>query len=315
MTSKGKYLAGLQPQKQLHRELVAASPEAEFATAPLTRARGGDQYFGLPCRVPFTYAGQTVTHQGLVVLSGPMRRAVRRSRAAAFRDLRGELAVVRAKSGQKRYRSVKDAQARAETGRRHSAVGTLMCVEAYATASGTELRWWSDRTALAQAMRLDGRYLLVTNDRTLTSAQLLELYRAKDGQEKDFEVAKQALRVRPLYVHSDERIEALLLINLMALLVDSALERPVRSHGLVLTTRRLIEQRESLTLIATHCWDGSVLGRVTPVNVEQAELLQALAEILAEITVPRLPMSPWTRPVPRREALSPPVMHVAVAVG
>jgi transposase len=38
--------------------------------------------------------------------------------------------------------------------------------------------------------------------------------------------------VRPLYVHSDERIEALLLINLLALLVYALLERELRQHGL-----------------------------------------------------------------------------------
>jgi hypothetical protein len=197
----------------------------------------------------------------------------------------------------------------------HTSVGKLMRVHAYATPSGTELRWGIDRAALAQAMRPDGRYLLVTNDRTLTPTQLLERYRAKDGQEKDFEVAKQDLRVRPLYVHSDERIAALVLLNLMALLVYSVLERQLRSHGLVLTTRRLIEQLESLTLIETHCWDGSVLCRLTPVNAEQTQLLEVLSTIIAEIVVPRLSTGPGTSSVPQSVALSPPVMHVAVAEG
>ncbi len=308
-----KYLAGLQPHKKLHRELVTASPEGEFAASPLTAGRGGDGYFGSPCTVTFTHDGHTVAHPGLVVLSGPMRRAVRQSRAAAFRELRSELAVVRAKSGQKRYRSVQDLQARAETCLRHSPVGKLMRVAAYATPHGTELRWWIDRVALAEVMRADGRYLLVTNDRALTPVRMLELYRAKDGQEKDFEVVKQDLRVRPLYVHSDERIAALLLINLLALLVYSLLERQVQSHGLGLTTRRLIEQLESLAVIETVCWDGSVLCRLTPVNAEQAELLRVLSEIVTEIMVPRLPASPWANPIPPNGALSPPAMRVAVA--
>ncbi len=309
-----KYLAGLQPQKQLHRELITAPSEKELAIAPLTKGRGGDRYFGLPCAVTFTHEGRTVTHSGLVVLSGPMRRAVRQSRATAFRDLRSDLAVVRAKSGQKRYRSVKDLQARAETCLRHSAVGKLVQVQAYATPSGTvELRWWIDRPALAEALRRDGRYLLVTNDRTLTPARMLELYRAKDGLEKGFEVAKQDLRVRPLYVHSDERIEALLLINLLALLVYSVLERQVRHKGLVLTTRRLMEQLESLAVIETYCWDGSVLARLTPLNAEQAQLLEILSDILAEIVVPRLPERPRTNPAPAHGALSPPLTRGAVA--
>jgi len=309
------YLAGLQPQKKLHRELVTARAEKEFAGSPLTGGRGGDGYFGLPSTVTFTHHGQTVTHQGLVVLSGPMRRAVRQSRATAFRELRSDLAVVRAKIGQKRYRSVKDVQARAETCLRHSTVGKLMQVEAYTTPGGTELRWWIDCAALTEAMRRDGRYLLVTNDPTLTPTRMLERYRAKDGQEKGFEVAKQDLRVRPLYVHSDERIEALVLISLMALLVYTVLERQTRSHGLALTTRRLIEQLESLAVIETHCWDGSSLCRLTPVNAEQTKLLEVLSTIIAEIVVPRLTTGPWTGSIPQSVALSPPVMRVAIEVG
>jgi len=131
--------------------------------------------------------------------------------------------------------------------------------------------------------------------------------------EKRFEVTKQDLRVRPLYVHSDERIEALLLINMLALLVYSVLERQVRRKGLALTTRRLIEQLENLSLIETHCWDGSVVYRLTPVNAEQAELLRILSEIIGEIVVPRLPASwggVWAPP--RGGSLSPPLERLAL---
>jgi transposase len=250
--------------------------------------------------VTFKHDGKTVTHQGLVVLSGPMRRSLRQGRAAALRALRGELATVRTKIGQKRYRSVKEVQARANTCLRRSSVGHLMCAQAYQTGDGSvDLRWWIDREALQQAMRSDGRYLLVTNDRTLTPERMLQLYRTKDGLEKRLEVSKQDLRVRPIYVHSDERIEALLLINMLALLVYSLLERQVRHKGLALTTRRLIEQLENLSVIETHCWDGSVAYRLTPVNAEQAELLVILSEIIAEIVIPRLP-------APQREGLEPP---------
>jgi transposase len=309
-----KYLAGLQPQKTVHRELVAAPAEEQFYSHPLTETRGGQGYFGLPCQVTFEHQGKTVTHQGLVVLSGPMRSSLRQGRAKALRTLRAELAEVRAKIGQKRYRSVKDVQARANTCLRRSPVGHLMCAEAYQREDGAvDLRWWVDRAALQQAMRTDGRYLLVTNDRTLTPARMLALYRAKDGLEKRFEVTKQDLRVRPLYVHSDERIEALLLINMLALLVYSVLERQVRRKGLALTTRRLIEQLENLSLIETHCWDGSVVYRLTPVNAEQAELLRILSEIIGEIVVPRLPASwggVWAPP--RGGSLSPPLERLAL---
>jgi transposase len=305
-----KYLAGLKAQKKEHLELLKAVPEAHFRAHPLTAARGRYATYGLACSVTFTHAGRSVTHRGLVVIAGPMCHAARQARAQALRALRTDLAAVRAKIGGKRCRSVKAVQARADTCLRHSSVGRLMRAEAFTTAEGSvDLRWWVDTYALWQAMQSDGRYLLVTNDRRLTPQRMVELYHAKDGVEKCFRVSKQVLRVRPIYVHSDERIEAMLLINMLALLVYSLLEREMRQHGLPLTTRRLIQQLEDLTLIETQCWDGSVLQRLTPVSPEQRQLIAFLSELVAALRLPRrqpaLAGSPqplaWpTRPVPLR---------------
>ena len=290
-----KYLAGLQPQKKAHRDLVVAFDEKQYYAHPL----GEPGYFGLPCAVTFTHAGRSVTHRGLVVLSGPMRTSLRRERAARLRALRQDLAGVAAKIGQKRYRSVKEVQARADTCLRHSPVGHLMSAEAHPAEDGSvRLRWWVNRAALQSAMRADGRYLLVTNDAQLAPARMLELYRAKDGLEKRFTVTKHDLKVSPLYVHSDERIQAMLLLNMLALLVYSLLERQVRRQGLALTTRRIIEQLENVAVIETHCWDGSVLYRVTPMNSTQLRLLTILARVVAEVRWPcgqrLLPLAPAT---------------------
>ncbi len=278
-----KYLAGLKAQKKHHAELLRALPERQFVHYPL----GTAGYWGWPCQVTFTHHGLTVTHRGLVVLSGPMRHAVRQDRAEKLRALHAELKVIQDKIGHKRYRSLKEVQARANTCLRRSAVGKLMRAEASQTSDGqVQLRWWVDHQALWQVMQADGRYLLVSNDWTLSLSRMLELYRAKDGIEKRFEVAKQALKVSPLYVHSDERIQALLLINMLALLAYSLLERQVQSQGLRLTPRRIIEQLSSLSLIETHCWDGSVLYRLTPIDEEQAQLLLALHQVIVALVMP-----------------------------
>jgi transposase len=283
-----KYLAGLQAQKKEHIALLKAVPEAQFRAHPLTAARGRWGTYGLARSVSFTHQGRTVTHRGLVVISGPMCHAVRQGRAQALRALRADLTAVHAKIGRKRCRSVKEVQARADTCLRRSSVGHLMRAEAFTTDAGhVDLRWWIDTDALWHAMQTDGRYLLVTNDWSLSPQRMIELYHAKDGVEKCFRVSKQVLRVRPLYVHSDERIQAMLLLNMLALLVYSLLEREMRQRGLPLTTRRLIERLENLTVIETHCWDGSVLYRLTPVSEEQRHLIAFLTRLVAALRLPR----------------------------
>jgi transposase len=285
-----RYLAGLKTQKKVHRQLLLAVPEEQFYAHPLTDERGPGGYWGILCLVPFEHEGRRVSHRGLVVLSGPMRTAHRRARAARLRELRQDLREVEAKIGRPHYRTVKAVQQRAETQLRQSSVGQFMQVRAYADEDGqVRLQWWVDRYALWQAMQRDGRYLLVTNDWTLSPRQMLTLYRQKDGVEKRIQVSKQDLKVSPVYLHKDERIEAMLLMNMIALLTYSLLERQVRQSGLQMTTRRIIARLQSLDAVETLCWDGSRLIRFVPVDEEQAAILRVLAQVLAELRLPRWP--------------------------
>ncbi len=285
-----RYLSGLQPHKRVHRQLLTEVPEVQFYTHPLTSERGPTGYWGLPCLVPFEHKGRQVTHRGLVVLSGPMRTARRRARAKQFRDLHQALRDVQAKIGQPRCRTAKAVQQRAETQLRQSPVGKFVQATAYSDESGRiGLRWQVNRYLLWQEMQRDGRYLLVTNDWNLPPQEMLALYRQKDGVEKRFQVSKGEHKISPMYLHKDNRIEAMLLINMLALLAYSLLERQVRHNGLQMTTRRIIDKLQSLDVIETVCWDGSHLLRLVPVDAEQTVLLQILAHVLADLRLPRWP--------------------------
>ena len=285
-----RYLAGLQPQKKVHRELLVRYPDEQFYALPLNDERGRNGYWGRPCQVIFKHAGRQVTHRGLVVLSGPMRSALRQGRATKLRALGQELKQVQAKIGQPYHRTVAAVQKRADTRIKKSPVGKFMRAHAYTDEQGQiRLRWWIDRYALLLAMRKDGRYLLVTNDWRLSLQRMFDLYRQKDGVEKRFTVSKSDLKVSPIYLHKDERIEGMLLINMLALLAYSLLERQVRQNGLQMTTRRIIEKLENLDVVETLCWDGSLLHRIAPIDEEQAFLLQILARILADLRHSRWP--------------------------
>jgi len=304
-----RYLVGLQAQKKRHRELLVAIPERQFYTHPLIDDHGPSGYWGMPCPVLFKHEGRQVIHRGLVVLSGPMRTALRRTRADQLRALRQALRTVQSKIGRPYYRTLKALQQRANTQLKQSPAGKFLRAQAYTDEQGQiGLRWWVDRYALWQAMQRDGRYLLVTNDWSLSPRRMLALYRQKDGVEKRFTVSKSDLKVSPIYLHKDQRIEAMLLINMLALLAYSLLERQVRQGGLQMTTRRIIEKLESLEVIETLCWDGSRLLRLVPMDEEQAALLQVLAHILADLRLPRWPYTllpagytlPLALPPPRR---------------
>jgi transposase len=279
-----RYLAGLHTRKKEHQALVLAYTDAQLRSFPLKSVKGRPQYWGRPCPVTFTHNGREVTHRGLVVLSGPMRHSVRADRATALRDLRAELHHLRAQIGQPRHRTVESLQRKANALLARSAVGKFMEAIAYLDdQQQLRLRWRMHRYELLQAMRHDGRYLLVTNDPSLSYQQMFELYLAKDGVEKCFHVTKHDLQVSPIYLHKDERIEGMLLINMLALLAYSLVQRQVQQAGWHITTRQIINKLASVDIIETHCWDGSVSFRLVPLDPEQSALFEVLTQVLTDL--------------------------------
>jgi hypothetical protein len=273
-----RYLAGLAAQKKVHRQLLALSSEANLRRYPLDQQRGRYGHWGRPVTIFFEHEGQEAFHQGLVVLSGPMRFARFRSRAQQFRALGQTFREIqtRADARQVHYRTPAQVQARAETQCRRSPVGQLVTVEAKQAEERIVLHWQIKVNELRDQMQQDGRYLIVTNDPTLSPQHMFELYRAKDGVEKDFRLCKSQLQVSPLYVHKDPRIQSMLLLNMLALLAYTVLERQARQTGRGRTTRPMMEQLDSLHVIETQAVDGSRFYRLTPVSPEQAELIAVL---------------------------------------
>ena len=280
-----RFLGGLRGRK----DLLKVWTDEQFQAFPIVS--GPDpQYWGRGCEVTFEHEGRTVTHKGLVVLAGPLRDQWRQNRQEQLQALQEELTQVQADIGQPRLRSIKAVQRRVNSKLRASKVGKFMQVKVYEPPTGgVNLHWQLDTEALAQKERLDGRYLLVTNDWSLSHQQMFQLYRDKDGGEKRFLVSKQDLKVSPIYLHKDRRIATMLLLNMLALLAYSLLERQMRQQGLQLTTRQLIRKLEQLSLIETRCHDGSRLYRLTPISPECQHILQLVASVLNELLQEHFP--------------------------
>lgn len=298
-----RHLTGLRCTRKEDKALLTQWASEQFTHYPLETGPN-PHYWGRGCTVTFTHEEQTVTHKGLVVLSGPMRDQLRQSRQKQLAALEQELTQLHAKIGQPYYRTLKAVRRSANARCRESKVGHLMRVTVYETPTGTvNLHWQPDEVALTQVEKKDGRYLLVTNDWFLSHQEMFRLYRQKDGVEKRFTICKRDLKVSPVYLHQDQRIASMLFLNMIALLAYTLLERQGRQHGLQLTTRQIIKRLERLTLIETHCRDGSTLRRLTPLNPDMAGIVQLVAQALDELfTTPAIrsrPLLPtWPQPPP-----------------
>jgi transposase len=148
------------------------------------------------------------------------------------------------------------------------------------------LTYERDHAAIAQAAATDGIYALATNKRGRLSAnRVLELYKDQEIVERRHRDLKQTLKVRPIFVHNDDRIHALVSIVGIALLIfgliESQLRRALDGQTLDLlpegraakpTGRNVLAAFQGLGLTYTH--RGPELDRLTHTQRRILDLLE-----------------------------------------
>jgi transposase len=91
-----------------------------------------------------------------------------------------------------------------------------------------DLEWTLDVAAIAYDQKSDGMYPLLTNDRGLSPAQVLEAHKGQPTIEKRFEQLKSVHEIAPVFLKNEGRIEALFTLYFLALLVQALIERELR---------------------------------------------------------------------------------------
>jgi transposase len=91
-----------------------------------------------------------------------------------------------------------------------------------------DIEWSTDEQAMAYDHKSDGVYPLMTNDRNLSPAQVLEAHKGQPMIEKRFEQIKTVHEIAPVFLKNEGRIEALFTLYFLALLVQALIERELR---------------------------------------------------------------------------------------
>jgi transposase len=279
------YLAGLEPRTKEHKQLLA-EVSLQTLRAHYLLGERGHRYWGVKRPITFTYTYKDeegneieaqVTHTVLVVFSEATYRNWRSKYIGQLRELSAQLQEeVKDKLNQPYWQTPKTIRRSVQSRLDQSPVGEAMKVAVWGERRDVKMHWWVDREALREMCRLKGRHLLVTDHPELSAVEMLETYKDKDKLEKRFRVAKGVLRVRPIYLHKDERIAAMLLVNMIALLVYSLAERRCRHNGLKIAGRQMLYEFGSLHVIETRFRDGSMLYRSMPLTPGQCEILQRM---------------------------------------
>jgi transposase len=149
------------------------------------------------------------------------------------------------------------------------------------------LAWERNQDAITTAASFDGIYALATNlPGRLSAGQVLRLYKDQQIVERRHRDMKQTLKVRPIFLHNDDRVYALISIVGIALLIFGLIEAQTRAAlgpeqqlpGLLPegraarpTGRNILAAFQGLGLTYTHT--GIQLDRLTDTQQHILELL------------------------------------------
>ncbi|MCB1674970.1 MAG: IS1634 family transposase [Halioglobus sp.] len=91
-----------------------------------------------------------------------------------------------------------------------------------------QLRCSLNDEAIAYERKSDGMYPLLTNDRSLSDAQVFEAHKRQPSIEKRFAQTKAVFEIAPVLLKNEGRIEALFFVYFLVLLVQALIERELR---------------------------------------------------------------------------------------
>jgi transposase len=266
----------------LHRLDYVADRQRHLAAARRTRYRGALR----PFQVTDPDTGQRHTLRVAYIWSSEEAHSVADGRERALVKAEQALGKVQRGLGGRYYKTRTQVDAKV-TQLLVPAVRGLLQVTTGTRAGKPTLRVARDQAAITAAARTDGVYALATNlPGRLSATQVLRLYKDQPLVELRHRDAKQTLRVRPIFLHNDDRITALVSIVGLALVIFGLIQADLRhalgpNHqldGLLPegraarpTGRNILAAFQGLGL--TYTPDGIVLDRLTGTQRRILELL------------------------------------------
>jgi len=219
---------------------------------------------------------EVFTDRVLVLWSAGKARLDVQKRRTYLKRLLDGLENIRRQMNQGRYAQRDYVVERLASVRRGNPAKPLVTVDLQGTNRSLHLKFHLDRDRLAAEQALEGRYALGTNAEHLSADEALTLFKAQDDAEKQFRTWKGPLAVRPVFLHTDERIQGLVFLTLVALLVRALLRLRCQHAGLKLSPDRVLAEFAPWSVVDLTLTDGTHVRQVALPTDFQAQVITAL---------------------------------------
>jgi transposase len=132
----------------------------------------------------------------------------------------------------------------------------------------------------------EGKYVIQTEEAGLSPVEAVQAYKQLNEVERGFAHLKGLLEVRPMYHRKDDRVRAHVFVAALALLLDRALEKKLRSAQSTLSSPAAWQALETVRCVEVEVGNRSKLC-VTRGSRQAAEVLKILR--LSELDPPEPP--------------------------
>jgi len=245
--AKARFVAPLALQPPQEAALAAAPPEAFISLAYRSHGAPHEQYSYHRTTLELNPQGrhEPIRVPALFVHNTGKQRRDRERRQTKIDKALARLQTIGGLLNQRRY--AKADYAREQLAKAvPPAVREIVCYELTGHDRELHLHFGIDEAALAAAAAIDGRYVLVYELPAASPEQIFLTHKRQSAIEARFRNLNSDLSVHPLWLQRDHRIQALLLIFVLALIVYTLLELCAERAGLEgphypkMTTREML---------------------------------------------------------------------------
>jgi len=228
-------------------------------------------------------AQTSITVRAVAVYAPGKAERDTKARARALARIDRRLAEIAQKLGQRRYKDLAYAKNRVQDIfqgdlRQYQKMYTFEFFPDEGEGTVAAMAYSQDLACYERMRALDGRYFIITSmpPDTYDADHVLEAYKRRDVCEQAMRILKSDLKVRPIFLHNDNRVAALAYITVFALMVFTLLNALAKRLGLGTTARHLFDRFYTVTFVKIRQLDGRWME--TYLNVEPAHLrvLEAL---------------------------------------
>lgn len=276
--------------------LVASIPDDGFRPLDVQGVAGPREGYGAAeTSLEFSHNGRRMEARGIVVLSDRKAEQDRRRRDEAVRSIESKLDEIRAKLNGRKWRKPEFVRKKVDAVlKRKQNYAHLVRAEVEGEYGHLSLTYSVDEEELRREARLDGKYVLATTLRDWTAERVVEGYRSRYLVESRIRNMKNELVVRPVFLHNDGRIRALVFVSVLALMVYTLMEIVARRSKIAsvwgnrnapITARQLLLLFGRIGLVELTMKDRSRLRVIERLDPLQLRVLKRLGLPMPETYV------------------------------